>query len=239
MSAQRLICSWIGAFGLATGAFGQTYVQFSIPPFDTYPTSINAAGTVAGYFGYSFGQKHGFVRNAAGTITKFDVPGSSQTWAYSINAAGVITGYYVNDGTLVHGFVRDPAGNFSFFDVPTGNYTYPVSINAGGAVTGYSGNDGFLRDADGTITSFDPGFNTRAQSINSRGVILGNYTNSTGNSVSSFVRSADGTITLLLDQPNFCPHGLGLARSINEGGVITGDCYVNQIVQSAGWVRYP
>jgi hypothetical protein len=36
MFAERLICSWIGAFGLAAGAFCQTYVQFSVDTKDRW-----------------------------------------------------------------------------------------------------------------------------------------------------------------------------------------------------------
>src|SRR5215469_3703058 len=45
MFAERLVCSWIGAFGLAVGAFCQTYVQFSvIEGTTTEAISINANG---------------------------------------------------------------------------------------------------------------------------------------------------------------------------------------------------
>ena len=118
MFAERLICSWIGALGLAGGAFCQTYVPVQIPPpgspVDTYPYSINEAGVVAGVFSINdqLGPFTGFVRDAAGTITTFTAPSSTSTDARSINAAGAITGSYLG-GSLssygIHGFVRDPA----------------------------------------------------------------------------------------------------------------------------------
>src|SRR6516162_3805034 len=156
MFTRKLVCSWIGAFGLAAGAYCQTYVPINLG-YSTLPATINEAGAVAGRYTEHAGPgkpTYAFVRDAAGVITRINLGSGLGTYEDSINGAGATTGSYLSPGGA-HGFVRDPAGNFSFFDVPTGNYTYPVSINAGGAVTGYSGNDGFLRDADGTITSFD------------------------------------------------------------------------------------
>jgi hypothetical protein len=51
---------WVGAVGLAPGAFCQTYVRFYVvlppgltPAQETVPTSINEHGEIAGY--YTFG----------------------------------------------------------------------------------------------------------------------------------------------------------------------------------------
>ena len=78
MFAQRLICSWIGAFALAAGAFGQTYVQIELGKF-TFPQSINEKGEIAGTYNDFAGNRHGFVRDPNGTITTFDPPGSLGT----------------------------------------------------------------------------------------------------------------------------------------------------------------
>ena len=111
MFARRLICLWIGAFGLAAGAFCQTYVGINLGG-STFPISINGAGVIAGYY-LRIGVPQAFVRDTAGTITEFSVPGSTGfTEPSSINAAGAITGSYLG-GSLssygIHGFVRDPA----------------------------------------------------------------------------------------------------------------------------------
>jgi hypothetical protein len=45
MFAERLICSWIGALGLAAGAFCQTYVQLS-PGSNNFVTGINQKGEI-------------------------------------------------------------------------------------------------------------------------------------------------------------------------------------------------
>jgi hypothetical protein len=93
MFAARLIC----ALGLAAGAFCQTYVQFSVDQ-STFPQSINENGEIAGYYLDFASHYHGFVRDPVGTITTFDVPGSSITQAFSINDEGAITGSFTNAG---------------------------------------------------------------------------------------------------------------------------------------------
>jgi hypothetical protein len=105
MFAARFVCSWIGAFGLAAGAFCQTYVPFSVDG-GAFPSSINEKGEIAGAYSDFVGNLHGFVRDAAGTITPFDVPNSNRAQANSINAAGVITGSYSTP--QARGFVRHP-----------------------------------------------------------------------------------------------------------------------------------
>lgn len=69
--------------------------QAQPPAWDAF--SINAAGTIAGYYTNGDSVFHGFVRAASGAITTFDAPGAGTgsfqgTSAVSINAAGVIMG---------------------------------------------------------------------------------------------------------------------------------------------------
>src|SRR5215469_7541504 len=123
MFAERLICSCIGALGLAACAFCQTYVQFSIDA-GPIPGSINQKGEIAGSYSDFAGHNHGFVRDPGGKITAFDVPGSfSSTRAISINAGGAITGTFIDTTPPVVrtcAYVRDPEGNFTPFD-PSGS----------------------------------------------------------------------------------------------------------------------
>src|SRR6516225_4659584 len=162
MSAERLICSWIGALGLAAGAFCQTYDQFSVEK-DTIPGSINEKGEIAGtYVDVALGF-HGFVRDPGGKITAFDVPGSfGSTRAISINAAGAITGTLTfMPVNRTRAYVRDPEGNFTMFDPPGSISTTPQSINTGGFISGFYNESnlvihGFARDPEGNFTTFDP-----------------------------------------------------------------------------------
>jgi len=55
-----------------------TYISFSVPgALGTYPMSINASMTVTGYYYVSPTVARGFLRDADGTITTFNVGGSS------------------------------------------------------------------------------------------------------------------------------------------------------------------
>jgi len=197
MFAARFVCSWIGAFGLAAGAFCQTYVPFSVDG-GAFPSSINEKGEIAGAYSDFAGNLHGFVRDAAGTITPFEVPNSNRTQANSINAAGVITGSYST--AQPRGFVRHPQGKITTFDPPGSASTYPQRINAGGEITGlYTDSNGltheFVREPSGHIISFDPpgSTSTNPQSINAGGEITGLYTDSNG-LTHGFVREPSGHI---------------------------------------------
>jgi hypothetical protein len=216
MFAARLVCSWIGAFGLATGVFCQTYVTFSVG-INLSVSSINEKGEIAGYYQDASHLMHGFVRRLGGEIVSFDVPGSSETFAQSINDEGTITGYYIAaPSSAAHGYVRDPEGNFTLFDHA------PNSINAGGAVTGsYAENGvshGFVRRADGKLISFDPpgSISTTARSINAKGAITGSYQDAS-HLLHGFVRRLGGEI-ISFDAPG----GSTYATSINDAGVIAG-----------------
>ena len=248
MFAERLICSWIGAFGLAAGAFCQTYVQFSIDA-GPIPGSINQKGEIAGTYVDFANGFHGFVRDPGGKITAFDAPGSfSSTRAISINAGGAITGTFIDTTPPVvrtRAYVRDPEGNFTTFDPPGSVSTVPQSINARGAISGYYNESnqrlfGFVLQPNGKITSIDPpgSISTQAFGINAKGAITGYY--SDGHGTHGFLREPTGTI-ISFD----VPEGTGtFPASINDAGAITGS-YINpgpfpgSVPRTFGFVRDP
>jgi hypothetical protein len=102
------------------------------------PMAINLSGEVAGYYGNNDFDTHGFLRDASGKVTDFDVPDSSFTIPAGINNADVIVGYWgVQKQALQKSFVRSAAGHISTFAAPDPNYTtIAVSINAHGTITG-------------------------------------------------------------------------------------------------------
>jgi hypothetical protein len=249
MFAARLVC----ALGLATGAFGQTYVEIrghnGLNPADaTFPNSINEQGAIAGYYMTGDLIRRGFVRAVEGTITSFDVPGSfvNETVALSINAAGSITGYYIGlpfifpTGFTNHGYVRDPFGNFTTFDAPGSISTTPQSINTRGFIAGFYAESnllshGFVREPSGHIISFDPpgSISTKPVSINFDGAIAGFY-NEANLVIHGFVRKPDGEII------SFDPPGSTgtIVASINYPGAITG-YYTVANGRAFGFVRHP
>jgi hypothetical protein len=107
--------------------------------------------------------------------------------------------------------------------------TFPLSNNIAGQIVGYVNNfnNGFVGTAGGTITSFDvaKAFETTAESINSAGVIAGNWEDANG-AHHGFVRAPDGKITSF-DGPDAGTNaGQGtFPQSINTAGVIVGNCH--------------
>ena len=211
-----------------------------IAPFDasgtggsgilTIPIGFDSAGDLTGIYHDASNRIHGFVRAAStGTITLLDVPGEDTgkmegTFPLCINGAGEIAGIYSTtlttaSGTnsFAHGFIRNASGTITTFDaVPlpstygsTNPGTYVISINASGEVAGFyidgtGAEHGFLRNASGTISTFEaPNAGTGAEQgtivtgIDAAGDVIGAYTD-TSNAIHGFVRSAStGTITAI------------------------------------------
>lgn len=199
-----------------------TYISFQVSgSLATGPVAINNALTVAGNYTDSNEVSHGFVRDAHGTITSFDAPGSIFTFVTGIYSAGVITGYYFANG--YHGFVRDPHGTMTSFDVSGSASTNPVGINDFGTTTGYyvaaSSEHSFVRDPQGNFTTIDDtqGIITSAHALNRTGEVIGTYldTHFVGH---GFVRDPQGAFATF-DPPQSLST---LPFGINAMGTITG-----------------
>jgi len=227
-----------GGHGFVRAADGTITTFDAFGTHGTQVSSIDARGTIAGYYSDDNGILHAFVRATNGTITTFDPQGSGGTVATSINK-GTITGYYGDSNGLVHGFARAAGGTITTFDPSGSNYTYPTGINPAGGIAGYYKDSffdpthGFVRAIDGTFTTFDPSgsISTYTTGINKDGVIAGDYQD--GNSVyHGFARAADGTIT------TFDPAGSiqTYALSIDNRGAITG-YYLDNGGYQHGFVR--
>lgn len=206
----------------ATGpAAAETYTTFGWRS-DTYPTTINAGGAVAGA-GVEDEFAQGYVRAADGTTTGFSPDNSEYTWPAGINRKGSITGYYYDASYVAHGFLREPDGTLVTFDPKGSTDTEPSAINGGGVITGFHDSHGFVRAADGTITSFDPTGSvvTRPTAINANGDIAGWY-NDSSNKTHGFLRTADGTIA------SFDVNGNPTeAYAINRNDVVVGSYYLD------------
>ena len=121
MFAARLICSSIGAFGVAAGAFCQSSVQLT-----TFAVVVfGGVGTALASPNYSF--------------TTIDVPGASATLANGINSSGQIVGNFT-DATGGHGFLATPPVPPSpFVQISVGSARTPVSIDGKGEIAGFYG----------------------------------------------------------------------------------------------------
>src|SRR5207302_453897 len=199
-----------GVNGTAVGATGPSFTTFGVSGASyTTPAGINDLGQVAGI--YQVGppqalQNHGFVRDAQGNITTFDVPGGvvGNTFVQAINNPGQIAGTYQDSNFHNQGYVRDVQGGFATFDVPGQGGIFGVRINNLGQIAGWYQDassptllaHGFVRDAQGNITPFDvPGaVSTFPVGINNLGQVAGVYQDSNGDT-HGFVRDPQGHIT--------------------------------------------
>jgi len=229
-----LIFFYLGAFGLAPAAIGQTYVFFDLPnTYYTYPLNINSNGAVTGFATFG-GTRLAFIRDPAGTITTFSA-GGGFTVPDSINDSGAITGTVGK-----HGFVRAPDGTITVFDPPASVNTLPQRINASGAIAGYyfdaQGNGhGFVRAPDGTITVIlgPMGAGIFPRSINANGAIVGYYGSPSG--THGFLRDSAGNITTIDAPGALSTQAIG----IDDNGAITGWYQQLQGMRFVGFERDP
>jgi hypothetical protein len=169
----------------------------------TFPSAINNAGAVIGFYVDSNNVIHGFLRTAKGDYHSFQAPGADTTPASlrgtspsSINDLGVIAGSYTDVDGFVHGFLRSPDGKITSFDIPGGGgYTFPQAINLEGNVAGFYADanfafHAFLRSPDGKFTTWVAPdectgngsvgcYGTGASNINMLGLVAGGYSDAT------------------------------------------------------------
>lgn len=179
----------------------------------TIATGINDSGEVCGYASASSSGYHfGFIRHAEDAWTTFVGPGGSiAAEATGINNNGDVVGFYYNgDNSFNHAFVRKAAdGSFSTFDFNSGPESdeipngYFVGINDSGQIAGTitdkigTGIHGFIRDANGSMTTFDypSAKDTFAEGISNYGEVTGHYLDAAGSYHYGYVRDAAGDLT--------------------------------------------
>jgi hypothetical protein len=178
------------------------------PQVQTFPTSMDAAGHVAGYvFSLDTFLDYGFARLKDGTFIIFSDPDACRS-------QGSKSGFY-----------RALGSSGSFIGRVEG--IAATGVNNQGQITGICGpfppfNESFLRQRDGEMVVFKVPVEgptiTLAQAINCRGQITGYYYDSPDNgSYRGFLREPDGTITTF-----GAPFAEVHPVAITSGGRITG-----------------
>ena len=174
-------------------------------------TAMNSEGTVVGYDSHS-----GFLRYPSGSIV-----GITGLNPYAIDDYGVLTG---SDSNGQKGFVRNKSGQTALFaGAPGSMYTTGTSINDVGTIAGYYELGGiyfaFIRDAAGTITTFESNINTvRPPFINAEGYLGASYCESPGHCY-GILRTPDGTVRLYI---NFPEAMMTVLSGMNATGEIAG-----------------
>jgi hypothetical protein len=233
-----------------------TYVSFSVPGSDgTYPMSINASMTVAGYYYVADVTPtfvRGFVRDADGAITTFDVGGpfglgDGTVWTIpeSINAAGDITGFYQyppvgppgdawGEIAPVEGFLRYADGKAISIQTPPPDEYFlpiaqPVSINDFDEVVGnapYLNPISVFTRSRGAVYKDGISFNklTVATAINASSSVVG-FSGRTGSPSGGFVVHPDGfaaPVNVPAQSAQSCAAGGTFPDGINAAGTIAG-----------------
>jgi hypothetical protein len=224
-----------GATGLGTVAFG-----------------TNDSGVISGTYWVSVngslpGNQHGFFDNN-GSLTTLDVPAPAHNTVVTgiNNSEAVVGGYQTGSapGLAGLGFMYD-GNTFTTINVPGVAQTSPWAINSSGEIAGFyspssspppsqffSISHGFVYDGN-TFTTIDvPGaVSTQLEGINDAGVVVGNYSNCSENSLACLPHGfvyAGGQFTTL-DVPGATTTS---AEGINNSGVIVGD-YENCVTVSS------
>jgi hypothetical protein len=210
----------------------------------TFPSGINDAGVITGFYADANGGSHGFLRSPEGAFTTFDVTGSiiGTTTPIALNLEGAIVGFSADQNDVFRPFLRRPNGTFATWSVSgecdaspaTGCFgSAAFSINFFGTTAGgyedNSGNfidHGLLRTADGKLTTFEvPGAGTGlyqgtgcpgcSHPLNLFGANAGFYIDG-NNVVHGYLRSPRGKITTF-DAPGEGPQGLGCSADCSMG----------------------
>ena len=230
----------VGQIAVATenGAFiyqGGTFVPLPAPPagLSIAAVGINDSGAVVGGAYDATGiPEVGFILTG-GTYQLFLQPGWDHSEGRAIGNSGVVTGYSYTYGPTVTcpqfsctvGFIYDPSrptGEQFTSVAPAGSEGRTIiaqGINAGGQVVGSYGQytalgaTAFLREPDGTITTFRiNGYPTAARGINDNGLIVG-WAITPGAVQAAFVGNSSG-FELLQCPATACP---GIVETFGEG----------------------
>lgn len=162
----------------------------------TTALSINASGTIVGYYLNSNNVNTAFVRTAGGDYTSFQAPGAGYgpfkgTYPSEITNAGAIAGLYADPQYLAHGFVRHKDGSFLTYEAPGASEgTFIQTINAGGDTAGYYYNaqgvpHAFLRHSNGSFVKIVPPGAAResvcqGDCLTNAGTVAGYYRDASG-----------------------------------------------------------
>lgn len=163
----------------------------------TYVSHISRDDLISGYFTTDSNVRHGFVRDAGGTITTVDPAGSIRTSLYSVNDDDTVVGNYRDASSVLHGIIRTVDGAIVTVDAPgagTGSLqgTSLLGINdrnftAGVIIDSSNVEHPFLRTPAGKVTVFDPpdaaltsGLGSLVLGINKKNEITGYYYDANG-----------------------------------------------------------
>jgi uncharacterized membrane protein len=208
-----------------------SYLQIQPPPGGSGASvaGINASGQVAGAYWDSQNNEVGFIRNTDGTYVTLNPPGSNGTTVAGINDKGQVAGNASIAGGTGTPFFWDPAqpSTYVTFSVPGGTHPYAVAINASGQIAGSYAigccqTNGFLRNTDGTTSTFTlPPLayaNLQINTMNKWGTILCSFFDENGSDSAVLLRYSGGGKKYVFGNS----HGGLNPAAISDKGVVVG-----------------
>lgn len=185
------------------------------------------------------------------SFTTIDAPGAGTvspegTYGFGINDSGEVAGYFIDANGVAHGFVRSSTGTIMTVDAlgadqTQGRGTFTLAINDSGEAAGYYEDSAeflhsYTLSSGGTLAQFDPpnSNGSTALTINGSGVLAGAVIDANG--VHGYVRSADGTFTLIDPTGNPAQVNSVYCERVNASGAIAGHYYDSNSV-AHGFLR--
>jgi hypothetical protein len=199
-NAGQTVGSWTDSNNKIRGFVYSGGLNGSFTSFDysgatsVFPTAINDAGLVVGYYTDSIAS-HGFLYNAKTQLfvtVPLDPPGATGTQLLGLNGYAQIAGTYSDSANNIHGFVYS---NGNFVNIDCGVITVAQGINNNGEIVGNYDLGMFFQPQGFTWNNavqvcnnltYPNSFDTQPLSINDAGQISGEW-NVGGTSANGFV----------------------------------------------------
>ncbi|MCG9134687.1 hypothetical protein J5I95_23770, partial [Candidatus Poribacteria bacterium] len=160
-----------------------TFETIEVPGVDFL--AITASSDFEDYAGYTKsadGEKDVAFTLIDGVFTRYDFPGSQNTYFYALGNNGTAAGHYEDSNGLFHGVILED-GELRQYDFPDAVETQIYGISdATGALTGnFIDASGVRRGFSGdTIAEIPEASETYADFVNAVGVIVGSYVDADG-----------------------------------------------------------
>ena len=232
------------ALGLATARVYR-FASADYPGASTSYVFDENSSTIVGDFAYNSNNLNASFTLRSNLYQTFTVPGALVgPLSTGINTGGEIVGVYRDFSEILHGFV-DKAGVLTRIDESSGETT-PYDINDSGTIVGAHDSHGFATANDGaSFTDFDvPGATaTMATGINSSGVIVGGWTDSSSHTHGFLLsggvfQSLDfplsaGTTAMGINDSNEIAGSFSDAAGLSHGFIYSAGAYIQVDVAGA------
>ena len=198
-----------------------TFETINVPGVDFL--AVTASSDFEDYAGYTKsadGEKEVAFTLIDGVFTRYDFPGSQNTYFFALGNNGNAAGHYQDSDGLFHGVVLEN-GELRQYDFPGAIETFLYGISdATGALTGnFIDASGVRRGFSGdTIVEVPGALETYADFVNAEGGMVGSYVDADG-IYNAYISVAEGDfvslkLTTEAKQEYFFVHGINDARIV-------------------------